>query len=76
MRFYGNLIVKYPKPYSIYLRGTIVLGLYWGLYSGVSSVLGGPRNKASSIFRSILWCVIYGTCHVGFVVSCLGCRVG
>ena len=23
---YGDLITTYPKPYSIYLRGTIVLG--------------------------------------------------
>ena len=24
---YGNLIIRYPKPYSIYLRGTIDLRL-------------------------------------------------
>ena len=23
---YGDLIIKYPKPYSIYLRGTIYSG--------------------------------------------------
>ena len=27
---YGDLIILYPKPYSIYLRGTIVFGVYFG----------------------------------------------
>ena len=29
---YGDLIIIYPKPYSIYLRGTIGKTIYWELF--------------------------------------------
>ena len=35
---HGNLIVIYPKPYSIYLRGTIRVLTVKGMKHGISTV--------------------------------------
>ena len=47
---YGNLILIFPKPYSIYLRGTIEI-------AGLGMVRGrcGIMRQDSRLFGKFLW---------------------
>ena len=73
-RVYGDLIIIYPKPYSIYLRGTIglraqglgsdlgfMLGVYWGCTGLMLGVCWGYNKGMLGLY----WANIY--CNIGIM---------